>query len=259
MSKNVINNQKAKEHIIESYRFKVLPTGDLTKEDIQLEQASNEPQEQTQPNLPEPEQQPAAAMNSSFVEELLKKTDELSSNIIKLQMQIENQEAEFEKRLAEELNRTKELAQKEGFESAKLDYEQKIEEIKSKFSRSFSLLEQEAATLQNFLKSTETELSNAAIEVAKEVIKKEVSQNSSKVAETLAKELMKDLKGATKIEIKVSLQDYEYLKESFANQEHIKITKDEAISKGGVIILSDVGNLDANLALRLEKLKHIVG
>lgn len=256
MSKNVINNQKAKEHIIESYRFKVLPTGDASKEDIIQEQII-EPKQEPEPNLAPPEPEPT--MQSSFVEELLKKTDELSGNIIKLQMQIENQEAEFEKRLNEELNRTKELSKKEGFESAKVEYEQKIEEIKNKFSRSFSLLEQEVANFDTFLKSTESELSNAAIEVAKEVIKKEVSQNSSKVALALATELMKDLKDATKIEIKVSLQDYEYLKESFASLEHIKVTKDEAIALGGVIILSDVGNLDANLALRLEKLKHIVG
>ena len=45
-------------------------------------------------------------VESTFIEELLKKTDELSGNIVKLQMQIENQESEFKIRLENETVRS---------------------------------------------------------------------------------------------------------------------------------------------------------
>ena len=42
------------------------------------------------------------------------------------------------------------------------------------------------------------------------------------------------------------------------NVDYHQTTSDDAITLGGVVILSDVGNLDGNLAMRLEKVKYLL-
>ncbi|MCW1552355.1 FliH/SctL family protein, partial [Campylobacter jejuni] len=53
----------------------------------------------------------------------------------------------------------------------------------------------------------------------------------------------------------VNAEDYEYLKEQFDQNAHIKISLDDAISKGSVVIISDAGNIESNLNSRLTKIK----
>ena len=110
MKSSVITNERSKEHFIENYRFKILgqekrsedthsahesESGRATEHN---ERALNGGQEGS--NLGEAKEQGGHFKpESSFIEELLKRTDEMSGSMIKLQMQIENQENEFAKRL----------------------------------------------------------------------------------------------------------------------------------------------------------------
>lgn len=258
--KNVIRTGQLTEHSIEPYRFRVLGSKEQTQPAEEqasvTEQHTTTPQEKTASGVEVVKEK--APMESAFIEELLKKTDELSSNIIKLQMQIENQEAEFEKRLKEELERTKERSFKEGVEKGHQEVEASLNELKIQVGRSLHLLEEEHHRFKSFLANTEKELSSTAIEVAKEVIKKEVAINSADVAVALSKALMKELADASKLEIKVNPKDYESVKQSVGSMEHIKVGTDDAIAAGGVIILSDAGNLDGTIATRLEKIKHVM-
>lgn len=260
--RNVIRTGQLTEHSIEPYRFRVLGSKEQPVTPEPEEQpVSSEPQNTSTneakeaPAEPVKESQP---MESAFVEELLKKTDELSSNIIKLQMQIENQETEFEKRLQEELERTKENALKEGMDQGRQEVEASLNDLKSQVGRSLHLLEEEHHRFKAFLENTEKELSSTAIDVAQEVIQKEISTNSGDVAISLSKALMKELADAASLEIKVNPQDYEGVKRTLGSMEHIKVGTDDAIATGGVIILSDAGNLDGSIATRLEKIKHVM-
>jgi len=143
MKSSVITSETSPAHFIENYRFKVLGSNERAQDSApvlieennlseelneqNLEQSGenftpqNQPVHQMQSNMqnhfaPQPQNNQAhqPGFDSSFVEELLKKTDELSSNIIKLQMQIENQESEFAKRLEAETIRAKEDGKNEG-------------------------------------------------------------------------------------------------------------------------------------------------
>ncbi|GKT39541.1 flagellar assembly protein FliH [Campylobacter jejuni] len=194
----------------------------------------------------------------SFVEDLLKKTDEMSSNIIKLQMQIESQENEFNNRLNSELENAKEKFAKEGYEKAKEEFQKELSDFKDKYLKSIAKLDNACENLENFIEKNEKELADTAIDIAKEVILKELELNSSKIAYALAKDLIGELKGASAIELKVNAEDYEYLKEQFDQNAHIKISLDDAISKGSVIIISDAGNIESNLNSRLTKIKKMV-
>ncbi|EHX4929901.1 flagellar assembly protein FliH [Campylobacter coli] len=268
---NVISGGTSDQHVVEGYRFKVISEFDNHTEEKQHSQISNEenittsskdesPVEESQTPAPSQvvQEVQTPAFQPSFVEDLLKKTDEMSSNIIKLQMQIESQENEFNNRLNSELESAKEKFSKEGYEQARAEFEKELNDLRDKYLKSVSKLEEACVNLNAFIEKNEKELADTAIDIAKEVILKELENNSSKIAYALAKDLINELKGAGSIEIKVNSIDYNYLKEHFSENSHIKITLDDAISKGSVIILSDSGNIESNLNARLIKIKKMV-
>lgn len=267
MMKNVIRNEKIVNHNVEPYRFKVLgsiaPSASDTIEPVEV--APKEIEESGEPLVNEAvetqdssEQSVSKPMvEDAFVEKLLEKTDELSSNIIKLQMQIENQEEEFETRLQDATQRAKEDGIKEGEEQTIKAYEAQIAELQNQYSRSIAILNEEHLKFQEFMKKSELELSEVAIDVSKEVIQQEISKKSKDIALSLARALIGELEDATKIEIKVNPEDIAYLQESFEGEESVKISADDAIAKGGVIVLSDVGNLDGSIDIRLAKIKQL--
>ena len=287
MKSSVITSETSPAHFIENYRFKVLGSNERAQdsapvliEENNLSEELNEqsleqggenftpqsqPVHQMQPNMQNhfaPQSQNSQAhqpgFDSSFVEELLKKTDELSSNIIKLQMQIENQESEFAKRLEAEIARAKEDGKNEGIAQTNAANEAKIKELEAKFSASAAKLDEQYAKFDEFLKKSEEELGQTAIKIAKEVIEKEVSSASSQIAHHLANSLIKELSDVKNIEIRVNPEDSDYLKEQFSKNERVKVSADDAISKGGVVIISEGGNIDATMQTRLEKLKMLV-
>ena len=287
MKSSVITSETSPAHFIENYRFKVLGSNERAQDSApvlieennfseelneqNLEQGGenftpqNQPVHQMQPNmqnhfapLPQNSQAHQPRFDSSFVEELLKKTDELSSNIIKLQMQIENQESEFAKRLEAEIARAKEDGKNEGIAQTNAANEAKIKELEAKFSASASKLDEQYVKFDEFLKKSEDELGQTAIKIAKEVIEKEVSSASSQIAHHLANSLIKELSDVKNIEIRVNPEDSDYLKEQFSKNERVKVSADDAISKGGVVIISEGGNIDATMQTRLEKLKMLV-
>ena len=287
MKSSVITSETSPAHFIENYRFKVLGSNERAQDSApvlieennlseelneqNLEQGGenftpqNQPVHQMQSNMqnhfaPQPQNSQAhqPGFDSSFVEELLKKTDELSSNIIKLQMQIENQESEFAKRLEAETIRAKEDGKNEGIAQTNAANEAKIKELEAKFSASAAKLDEQYVKFDEFLKKSEEELGQTAIKIAKEVIEKEVSSASSQIAHHLANSLIKELSDVKNIEIRVNPEDSDYLKEQFSKNERVKVSADDAISKGGVVIISEGGNIDATMQTRLEKLKMLV-
>ncbi|MGI7874842.1 flagellar assembly protein FliH [Campylobacter coli] len=268
---NVISGGTSDQHVVEGYRFKVISEFDNHTGEKKHTQTPDEENTNISLNDEKPveENQVIASTQAvmetqiptfqpSFVEDLLKKTDEMSSNIIKLQMQIESQENEFNNRLNLELESAKEKFSKEGYEQARAEFEKELNDLRDKYLKSVSKLEEACVNLNAFIEKNEKELADTAIDIAKEVILKELENNSSKIAYALAKDLINELKGAGSIEIKVNSIDYNYLKEHFSENSHIKITLDDAISKGSVIILSDSGNIESNLNARLIKIKKMV-
>lgn len=264
MSDNIIDKDRVEDHSVQSYRFKVLgsnlaemPTA-LHVNDTYASESMYETE--TKPvndeiiNIARIEE----GTQNQFIEELLKKTDELTSNVVKLQIQIEKQEQDFNNRLTEELTRERENAYSQGYQKAKEESESAVTEMKSRYLKSIGHVDTLYKSIEERLAKLETDMSVTAFEIAKEVIKKEVSLSSSKIAGSLSKALLQEVKDALKIELKVNPKDLDALKELYAEDEKIKVTSDDAITLGGVVILSDVGNLDGNLAMRLEKVKYLL-
>lgn len=289
MQSNVIDASSQK-HTIKPYRFKVLSTKrdseqsiatnenenaiDIKPKDNEIEQNSQNTQElqnsspdQIAPdhqNLQDKEIPSPVLQNSqpqtqpSFIEELLKRTDELSDNIIKLQMKIESQENEFKERLASETDKARKEGEQAGEQAAKIAYDAQIKDLESKYSASIKKLDEQSARFDEFLNKTEEQLSHTAIDIAKEVVLKEIKENSAKVALNIAKSLINELKDAASVEIKVNSKDYNYLSEQFEGKAHIKLSSDDAISPGGALLLSDSGNIDGTINTRFEKIRKIL-
>ena len=264
MSDNIIDKNKVEDHTVKPYRFKVLGSTETTQTIQSNEEFSSH---ETLFNADSPSESVDEIVTikrieegtqNQFIEELLKKTDDLTSNVIKLQMQIEKQEQDFNNRLVDELGRERESAYTQGYQKAKEENEAALDEIKSRYLKSIYHIDTLYKSLEDRLEKLETNMSVTAFEIAKEVIKKELSLSSSQIAASLSKALLQEVKDATKIELRINPKDVTALKEMYANEEKIKVTGDDAIALGGVVILSDVGNLDGNITMRLEKVKYLL-
>ncbi len=251
---NVIEQNKLGGHTIQRYRFKVLGSGkadaEMTEE-THMENSVDETLTTKKSDVDESSQ-------NQFIEELLKKSDTLSTNIIKLQLQIEKQEKEFENRLKESVAREKEISFNEGYSKAKDELESNYLEKVSNYIESVRRLEEKIGEFDSFFEKVEKNLLDTSLEVAKEVIVKEISNSSSQIAVALARELMNDLKDANKISLKVNPKDFDMVNEVFVNNPKVDVQSDTAISSGGVVLLSDSGNLDGNISARLEKIKFLL-
>jgi len=251
---NVIEKQELNKHTIQRYRFKVL--GSNMQDD---EQAQEDNLEIDVKEAQTPAQKFEVKENENkFVEELLKKSDELSSNIIKLQIQIEKQEDDFKIRLEQEVTRERDIATKNGYEKAKLESQEKLDVTISNYKDSAKKLDEKVKELDNFLNKTQDDIANTAVEVAKEVVKKEISSEGSDVAIALSKELLRELKDADAIVLKVHPDDFSILNDIYKDNDKVTVEEDMAILKGGVVLLSKNGNLDGNISQRFEKVKNLL-
>ncbi len=251
---NVIEQSELDNHTVQRYRFKVL--GSIKVEEENVDEFSQEDDLSKKSEIIKKDQ--IDETQNQFIEELLKKSDTLSSNIIKLQMQIEKQESEFENRLKESVAREKEISFDEGYAKAKEKLEENYNEKVSNYLESAKKLKEKIESFDGFFEKIEKNLIDTSLEVAKEVIKKEISTASSQVAESLSKALIKDLGDAGKITLKVNPKDFDRLSEIFAQEAKIDVQSDAAISLGGVILLSDSGNLDGNISARMEKVRYLL-
>ena len=239
-------------HIINEYKFKNFDENEsMQNENIaQKENVTGNIEQSSQNNIKNETQ------NNEIIEKLLQKIEELSNNIINIQNKFElqlndcKQQNEIEKQKAFEEGYNKGKLEAEN--SVKNEMGEKIELLKNSIQKVDKINE----LFEEKILSIEKELISVALDIAKEVIQKEVSENSKEIALSLAKALMEDIKDATKITIKVNPKDAKFLKEQ--NLQNVEIIEDDAVKEGGVVILSDIGNIDAQILQRFKAIKEAV-
>ena len=257
---NIINSKTIDKHLIKKYNFKVLGSSQSSSQKNFKEQEEREETTlQDDSDLGrEIEKSESQKIKDSFITELLQKSDKLSSDIIKLQMQIEEGQKEFEIRLQQQTKEAFEEGERQGYEKAKNEMQKEIESLKAQYANSIKKLDDLYEKFSKHFEELKEKMSEAVFEIAKEVISKEISKNSKSVAYALTNELLDDIKDASKITLRVNPEDYEYIKEKFQEIENIEVSKDDAVSKGGVILLSDAGNIDGDIRTRVEKAKKLI-
>ncbi|CRF50968.1 Flagellar assembly protein FliH [Helicobacter heilmannii] len=251
---NLIPKEELDKHTIKRYTFKSF-----------AEMATEQPEEkkpQTK-EYPEPPQEDehlerSIQLENDLIECLLKKTDELSGQLAKLQMQFEKSQEENQNLLQQTREDNYKIGFQEGEQKAKEELSASIDEEKTHLLQSLTAIDQKMQQSQSHLEALEKELSSIAVEIAKEVIVKEVEEKSQEVALALARELLKNIMDATDICLKVNTLDYPYLSQNLKDLPKIKLEPSDAIAKGGVLITSSHGNIDGNLMARYKNLKESV-
>ncbi|NOR58494.1 MAG: flagellar assembly protein FliH [Sulfurimonas sp.] len=253
----VISNDRLTKHSVDKYTFKVLAMGGgaSNEEESEVPALTKE----SNPGLRESDIDASAMSQSSkdsLIESLMKKTDEMSSNFIKLQMKLEAMSeehvAELEKVKAESFNE----GIQEGKAQAAKDEEANMANGLAQFSASVATLENSATDYERALEGIKGELVTAALDISKEVINIELSDSSTAIAEVLSNELIKELQSASKVTLKVNPKNHGEISQSIGSLEHVDIISDSAVSEGGVIAISDAGNIDAQISKRFERVKR---
>lgn len=259
----VISNEELQRHNIDKYNFKVLGMGANAQNNMSSKESSpakkQETASQATPQEKEQSSVDSSAMSQnskdSLIESLLKKTDEMSSNFIKLQMKLESKEEEFKL----QLEKAKEVSYAEGVEAGKTeaskDLEKNYQSGLGQFSASVATLEKSAQEFADALEGIKGELMSAALDISKEVLKVELSTNSNEIAKVLSNELIKELQSAAKVTLKINPKNHGALSEHLGKLENVTLVSDSAVSEGGVIAMSDAGNIDAQITKRFERVK----
>jgi len=256
----IIQSAIIENHNIHKYNFKVLAS---TQNEVE-EKTADMPKdfsEQNHPSARKSDSVDSSALSNSskesLIESLMKKTDDMSSNFIKLQMKLEAKEEEFE----QALQKAKEEAFAEGMEAGKAKAIEEAQinqsEALSLFATSVKKLDASAQEFENGLERIKENLIGAALDIAQEVVRVEVSENSENIAKVLSLELIKELQSASKVILKVNPRDHGVVSEQVGALKHIEVVSDSAISQGGVIAMSDAGNIDSEISKRFEKVKKV--
>ncbi|MDF1879678.1 flagellar assembly protein FliH, partial [Sulfurimonas sp. SAG-AH-194-C20] len=189
-------------------------------------------------------------------ESLMQKTDEMSSNFIKLQMKLEQKEEEYEISLTKAKEEAFAEGIKAGIAKAHEDASLNISKNTELFSSSVTKLEESADEFEKALEGIKRELITAALDIAKEVVKVEISESANEIAKVLSLELLKDLQSASKVTLKVNPNNHGAISEHVGKLEHVSVVSDSAISEGGVIVMSDAGNIDSQISKRFERVRR---
>ena len=191
--------------------------------------------------------------DDSKTKELLSKIEELSSQVVNLQMQLEEKEKEYQK----ELIKVKDEAYQNGVKDTKEANENEIEELKIQYLSSTTKLQELELAIKDKFSKIEEELIETSIIIANKVIKKEVEENSALVAKAITKYLLSTLKDKLNIKILVNPVDYEEVLNQEA-KEGITVVADSSIQRGGVVILSPQKNLDGTISTRFKKTLQLI-
>lgn len=258
---SIISSQKISNHNVNKYNFKVLPHSEEFGEEV-VESALVAKRLVTEMEQPSKEREiDASAMSQSskdsLIESLLNKTDEMSSNFIKLQMKLESMSDEHMR----EIKKIKEESYAQGVEAGKANAlkedENNVANIILQYSASIAKLENSAKEFENALEGIKKELISAALDISKEVVKVELHENANNIAIILAEELIKELQGASKVMLKVNPKDHGAISQAVGSLAHVEVMSDSAVSLGGVIAISDAGNIDAQISKRFERVKRM--
>ncbi len=251
---NLIQEEEMDSHTVNKYEFKTIQPMDISR--------SVEPTHVTQESADTssviPSMPSQNSLEKELIEKLLQKSDELSGNLAKLEMQFEKSQQEMQDNLQQARDESYKRGLEEGKSEAKKEMEAEISSEREKIVQSLITLENTLKNSQTHIEALEKELSSIAVDMAREVIVKEIGDNSQKVALELTRSLLANIMEATQIGIKVNPIDYVYIKENLKDMDKVQIEADNAISRGGVVISSNLGNLDGNIMSRYKMLKQSV-
>ncbi len=165
----------------------------------------------------------------------------------------------------EHWNKKIEHAKRTAYEEGRSDA---LMELENQFSQDlfakYGEFENLASSLENGFKECELMfeklVSNLSIKIAEKILKKSIDEESI-IAKTISESSQKII-GAEKVLIKLNPSDHELLKDSgrelFSDESFtkVKFESDPKIGKGGCVIESEIGNVDARISTQLNEIER---
>ncbi len=245
---NIINNEADQSVKIEKFSFEKLDVDDADIVAYNPFAKEEEPAGEETP--PEPGTQEQVRQGESV--DLLEKIDQLTSDVVRLQMELEKAQSEHLQALEAAKAEAYDRGREEAIETLQKESAEEIEALKSQFVQSITRLDEQQHALEQALQRLEEELLESAFVIAKKVILKEVENDSAKIAANIAKYLLRQIEESSDVTLKVNPEDFDYIS-SQLKETLIKIESDQAIQKGGVIILGGEENIDGTILTRYRQ------
>jgi flagellar assembly protein FliH len=150
---------------------------------------------------------------------------------------------------------------KEGQEKTKRDLEQDYSnKLIRKYEEVYNILQQYDENLLDMEKAFERLVIETSCEIAKKIVQREIEDRS--VINENIKVAINKIIGANEVRLKLNPTDIEALtveSKSMINSSSftkIKIEGDDRIEKGGCLIETEIGNVDARISTQLTELKR---
>ncbi|KAF0151640.1 MAG: flagellar assembly protein FliH [Ignavibacteria bacterium] len=150
---------------------------------------------------------------------------------------------------------------REGQEKARRDLEQDYSnKLIRKYQEVFNILQQYDENLLDLEKSFESLVIETAYEISKKIVQREIEDRT--VINENVKAAINKIIGANEVRLKMNPADIEALSIDSKNMlnsssfNKIKIEGDERIEKGGCLIETEIGNVDARISTQITELKR---
>lgn len=184
---------------------------------------------------------------------------ELKDNLLHLpQVERKGESSSLTEISMEEIRRN---SYQKGFEEGSQKERKKLAEIMAILKKIVKDMEVKEEAMFNEMKGKMVEI---AIATAKKIIKKEIEEDSETIVRVV-REALKRVGQAQKITIKVNPQDWMKLKEvqpellsSSLRKGSVYIEKDEAIARGGALVETDKGIIDARIERQLDEIDKVL-
>lgn len=154
-------------------------------------------------------------------------------------------------------------AYQQGFKEAEKVLREKInDELKEQISRFEQLFKNFSDEVENLGKTIESMVISLAVEIARKIVKKEIERDDNFVINQV-KDAIKRVIGVERIKLRINPEDEKLIKElkpellQIADSTHdIIVEPDPSIERGGCIIESELGNVDARISTQFSLIEN---
>lgn len=198
-----------------------------------------------------------ATLDANKIEEEVKiRTEEFK---IAKENEIQKKVAEQKELLRKEYQETKEAAHREGYEAG---YAEGKIEADRLIKRMHTIIEEAIDRRDTIIQDAEDQVIRIILLIARKVVKS-ISEEQKKVVIDNIKAALQKIKGKTEVIVRVNTEDLELSTEhkeevmqQFEELKQITILEDTRIDKGGCIIETDFGSVDARIATQLAEIEE---
>ncbi len=170
---------------------------------------------------------------------------------------------ELTEKVESELADIKKRAEEEGYESGReTGYEEGKVEVERLVQQLHSIIDKTIEKRNDIIDESETQVINLVIMIAKKVVKV-ISENQKNVVVNNVIQALRKLKSRGEVLIKVNLADVEltseHIKDFMRMVENIRsvtVVEDSTVDRGGCIIETDFGEIDARISSQLHEIEE---